>query len=343
MHLARLRSVHFLFPVIILLAAACLKNTPEKNAAAAATAARTIFPLDDSLPLVDACGRISAYLCSVLGSCDTSSLGLFNRTLDSTAKATAENIGNKKAGTALLDAIIHTIYTSWNIGFDPRDSVVETLLPHLVFKNRKGACVGVSLIILMLAEELKLPVYGVMLPGHFFCRFDDGNVRVNIEPNRRGCPHPDDYYRKRYPAEHRPGYSLANLDKKAIIGVFCYNAGALCLKQKQYDPAIACYREAVRRVPEFSEAQGNCAIAFAKRGNLDTALVLFETLFAAHPDMVNLAVNYGYVATAAKQYSLAVTVYKKGLEYYPDDTVLRKRLEKITGGLKIFPINKKKE
>jgi hypothetical protein len=54
-------------------------------------------------------------------------------------------------------------------------------------------------------------------------------------------------------------------------------------------------------------------------------------------------VNYGYVATAAKQYSLAVTVYKKGLEYYPDDTVLRKRLEKITGGLKIFPINKKKE
>ncbi|MBN2188845.1 MAG: hypothetical protein JW699_05280 [Chitinispirillaceae bacterium] len=339
MHPVRLLCLCAFFPAIVFLGCGCSKSAHEKKPFPS-----PIVPvLDDTLPLQAACGRIAAYLCPVLGSCDTSSLALFNRMLDSAAVTIKNDLGDKKPGAEALDPILRTIYNTWNIGFDPRDTVIGTLLPHLVLKNRKGACVGVSLIILTLAEKLGLPVYGVMLPGHFFCRYDDGVFRRNIEPNRKGCEHPDDYYRHRYPCEHRPGYGLDNFDKKAIIGVLCYNAGALCLKKKRYDPAIACYREAVRRIPEFSEAQGNCAIAFAKKGALDTALALFEKLFAAHPDMVNLAVNYGYVATAAKQYPLAVSVYKRGLEYFPADTVLRKRLEKITAGLKTFPINKKKE
>jgi regulator of sirC expression with transglutaminase-like and TPR domain len=332
MHPVRLLCVCALFPVIVLLGAGCSKNAPEKTGAAAPA----VFPLDDSLPLQDACGRIAVYLCRVLCACDTFSLGLFNQTIDGAAVRIKKNLGDKKPGPQALDSILSTVYDSWNIGFDPCDTIAETLLPHLVLKNRKGACVGVSLIILTLAEKLELPVCGIMLPGHFFCRYDDGNIRLNIEPNRQGCPHPDDYYRKRYPCEHRPGYGLENLDNKAVIGALCYNAGALCLKKKQYDAAIACYHEALRRMPDFSEAQGNCAIAFAKKGDLDTALMLFEKLFTAHPDMVNLAVNYGYVATAAKQYSLAVSVYKKGLEYYPDDTLLHKRLEKITKLFNVF-------
>ena len=188
----------------------------------------------------------------------------------------------------------------------------------------------------MLAEKLDLPVYGVMLPGHFLCRYDDGRVRRNIEPNRGGCEYPDEYYLKRYSLEHRPGYGFANIDKKAVVGVLCYNAGALCLKQKNFDAAIAFYREAVRRVPSFAEAQGNLAVAYARKGNLDTSLTILEELFAAHPDMANLALNYGYVATAAKQYPKALEIYREGLKYFPRDTAIIKRLDKISSGFVKF-------
>lgn len=340
MHHLRFRCVCALFPAVVLLAAACSKNTPEKNAA---LPSRAVLALDDTLTLREACNRITSHLCAALCSCDTSSLGFFNGTLDSTAEAMTKHLGDKKAGPDALDQILNAVFKSWDIGFDPRDTVTETLLPHLVFRNRKGACLGVSLIILMLAEKLGCPVYGVMLPGHFFCRYDNNGLRINIEPNRQGCDHPDDYYRKRYPGEHHPGYSLASLDKKAIIGILCYNAGALCLKRKDYDAAIVFYRESMRRVPGFTEAKGNCAVAYAKKNNLDSALALFDELFIAHPDMVNLAINYGYVATAAKQYTRALMIYKKGLEYFPDDPVLRKRSEKLTDGIKFIGINKKNE
>jgi tetratricopeptide (TPR) repeat protein len=324
MHPARFSSFCSLPFVIILLTVACSKSGSVKTN----TLERVTLTIDDSLSFQDACGKVSAYLCQELGICDTSSLGSFNRTLDSAAGSIAKNTG---AGTAALDALLGTVYKSWNIGFDSRDTLVETLLPHLVFKSRQGSCVGVSLIILMLAEKLRCPVYGVIVPGHFFCRYDDGARRINIEPNRQGCEHGNDYYKERYPCIHRPGYGLGNLDKKAVIGVLCYNAGDLCLAKKQYDAAIAWYRETLRRIPGFAEAKGNCAVAHARKGNLDTALFLFEDLFAAHPDMMNLALNYGYVAAATKQYSKAVEIYKRGLSDFPDDTVLRKRLEKISG------------
>jgi tetratricopeptide (TPR) repeat protein len=340
MHLVRFPCIRLLAPVMVLLAAACSKGTHEKTA----VATKPHLSFNDTLTLQNASESVSTRLCSVLShSSDTAPLGLFNRTLDSTAEMIAKNMTNEKDGRSALKKILQIVYETWNVGFDSRDTLLETLLPHLVYRNRKGACLGVSLIILMLAEKIGCPIYGVMLPGHFFCRYDDGKCRINIEPNRQGYAHPDDYYLQRYPCEHRPGYNLDNLDKKAVIGVLCYNAGALCMNHKQYDAAIDYYREAVRRIPDFAEAKGNYAVVLAKKGALDTAMVLFDELFMAHPDMVNLAVNYGYVATAAKQYSRAVSVYQKGLEYFPNDTLLRRRLEKISCGFKFLGKKQKNE
>ena len=235
--------------------------------------------------------------------------------------------GSGKNNYATLDAIRSLVYGTWNIGFDPRDTLIETLLPHLVFRNRKGACLGVSLVILMLAEKLSCPVYGVMLPGHFFCRYDDGAHRINIEPNKQGCAHPDDYYRKRYPAENRPWYDLGNLTPAAVVGVYCYDAGTLCLNRKQSAAAIDFFKESIRRIPDFAEAQGNLAVSYAQKKALDTAMTLFEKVYGAHPDLINLTANYGAVAMAAGRYGKAREVYLKGLEFFPDDTMLHKGLE----------------
>jgi tetratricopeptide (TPR) repeat protein len=331
MHLLRLcRALPFL-PVIALLLAAC-STTTDKNSS---TISQPGLSLDDTLSLQSACSLISAHLCSILHSGDTSSLAVFDHTIDSTALAINTTIRDKKNKQAVLNSIRSVVYQSWKIRFDPADTVIETLLPYLVFRNRRGACLGVSLIILMLAEKLNCPVYGVMLPEHLFCRYDDGVCRVNIEPNKEGYAHPDEYYLHRYPLEHRPWYSLANLDNKAVVGILCHNAGVLCLKQKKYDAALFYCRESLRRIPGFVEAKGNLALAYAQKGCLDSSLVLFEGLFSVHPDLVNLALNYGTVAMAAKKYPLALDIFRKGLEYFPGDAILSKRLKKVFAILKI--------
>ncbi|MCX7727050.1 MAG: transglutaminase-like domain-containing protein, partial [Chitinispirillaceae bacterium] len=50
------------------------------------------------------------------------------------------------------------------------------IFPQCVFKNKIGNCVGLSLLYLLIGEEVNLPFYPVIVPGHLFVRYDDGNT-----------------------------------------------------------------------------------------------------------------------------------------------------------------------
>jgi regulator of sirC expression with transglutaminase-like and TPR domain len=304
----------------------CLKDTSGY--------VRTFPVLGDSLSIEQSCIAISRHLSAVAGDNDTAFLSPFYRVLDSIGNSLAASLGDARKTTAAADSIVKVVYKTWGIGFDQRDMAPEALLPHLVYKTKKGACLGVSLIILMLAEKIGCPLYGVMLPGHFFCRFDNGTVQRTIEPNKSGFNHPDDYYRDRYPVAKRPWYDLRhNLSKQETIGVLCYNAGAICMNYKNYNAAVLYCRQAMKRLNDLPEATGNCALAYAQKGAIDSSLMLFNGLYSSYPGLVNCAANYGTVLMAAKQFENACVVFRKGLEYFPDDTVLRKGLEKANKSL----------
>ena len=280
-----------------------------------------LINLPDSLSLKEACIRISSDLLSI----DKHPANDFTRDaiyqhIDAAGDSLLNALGTNASGPAGAHAIIDMVYKKWNIGFDPRDTLVETLLPGLVFAHKKGACLGVSLVILMLAEKLHCPIHGVMLPGHFFCRFDDGKVRFNIEPNKSGFDHPDDYYRRKYLSGRKPWYDLKNIDKKEVVGVVCYNVGNLCLKHKDYRQARAYFLESIRRIPAFLEAKGNLALAYAQSGDLELSKMIFDTLFNTCPDLNGLAANYGAVLLASNDVGKAREVFTKGLAYFPADS-----------------------
>ena len=278
--------------------------------------------LDDTLSLENACKRISLSVLSRLEKNDSNGLTLFYGIIDKAADSLKRALGRNAQTLVGEQAILDVVYNNWKMGFDPRDDVIETILPHLAFKKKKGNCMGVSLMILILAEKLSCPIYGVVLPGHFFCRYDDGATRVNIEPNRRGFQHPDDYYRTKYLSSGFSMHTLTNLTKKETLGVLYYTVGTLFLKRHDNGFAAACLKESFRRVPLFIEAKGNYACALALCGKSDSAIKLFDSLFETYPSMINLAANYGAVAMEAGHYQKALQIYKKGLHYFPSDPKL---------------------
>jgi tetratricopeptide (TPR) repeat protein len=311
--------------IFLLCFTACVSN--PKNGQETVNDSRIDLP--DSLSLKEACVRVSAGLLSLAKDRINIENGLFYALIDSAADSLRNALGDKAAGSNGAHAIINVVYETWKIGFDPCDTLIETLLPELVCAHKKGACLGVSLIILMLAEKLKCPIYGVLLPGHFFCRFDDGNVSFNIEPNKSGFDHPDDYYRQKYLSGNKPWYDLRNLGDKEIIGILCFNAGNSCLKFKNYSLAQGYFWESIRRVPAFVEAKGNLAFAYAQSGDLTASKRLFDTLFNAYPDLNGLAANYGEVLLALKDFGKAREVFSKGLVYFPADSTMLSGLAAI--------------
>jgi|WetSurMetagenome_2_1015567.scaffolds.fasta_scaffold00017_9 regulator of sirC expression with transglutaminase-like and TPR domain len=251
--------------------------------------------------------------------------------LDSSANRLGTALGNRSSSPAAVDSIVSLVYGRWRIGFDDRDSLAETLLPHLVYRNKKGECLGTGLILLMLAERIGCPLFGVVLPGHFFLRYDNGAERFNVEPNRAGFRHPDEYYRTRYPVADMPWYDLGNLTKFQTAGMLCYNTGVLCINKNKNRAALFLFSQTSHRFPMFTEGQGNLALAYYHTGHSDSALLVFRKLFGLYPCMENLAMNYGTVALSAKKYREAAAVFRKGLTCTPKNSALIRGLSQACG------------
>jgi regulator of sirC expression with transglutaminase-like and TPR domain len=65
--------------------------------------------------------------------------------------------------------------------YDPENSYLNRVLDR-----RTGIPISLSLVYLLLARRLKLPVAGVGLPGHFVCRFQSASEEFYIDPFHGG-------------------------------------------------------------------------------------------------------------------------------------------------------------
>jgi len=65
---------------------------------------------------------------------------------------------------------------------DPENSYLNRVLDR-----RKGSHISLSVVYLLLARRLRLPVAGIGLPGHFVCRYQSSRQEFYIDPFRKGC------------------------------------------------------------------------------------------------------------------------------------------------------------
>ncbi|MHC5073985.1 MAG: transglutaminase family protein, partial [Planctomycetota bacterium] len=65
-------------------------------------------------------------------------------------------------------------YLFEELGFTSVDKAhrPEDLFIHTVMDNRQGYCLSLSILYLTIGERLGLPLYGVVVPSHFFIRYD---------------------------------------------------------------------------------------------------------------------------------------------------------------------------
>src|SRR4051812_16467054 len=66
-----------------------------------------------------------------------------------------------------------------------------------VIAGRRGSCLGLGALYLVLGERLGVGVDGILVPGHFFVR-TRGAAPRNVELLRRGEAMADDWYRGKY-------------------------------------------------------------------------------------------------------------------------------------------------
>ncbi|MHC4623055.1 MAG: tetratricopeptide repeat protein [Planctomycetota bacterium] len=196
----------------------------------------------------------------------------------------------------------------------------EDLFLHTVLDKKRGYCLSLSVLYLSLGERLGLPLYGVVVPGHFFVRYDDGRTVFNIETTSDGGTAPDEHYKKKFnvPQRRRDGIYLKNLDKIQTLGCFFNNLGNAYSEVGKIDSALKALEIAVDINPSLAESHMNLGNMYLKKGRLNDAIREYQTALQINPDDAKTHLNLGNAYTERGWIQKAVSEYQMSLKLDPD-------------------------
>ena len=242
---------------------------------------------------------------------------VFYRILDSLSASLRVECSPDARTLLMCRRMLDAVYEDWKITFDSDGYDLAGHLPHVIVQRGKGSCAGVSLLLMMIGERSGLPLYGSLLPGHLYLRYNDGAAVFNIEPNRNGFAHPDSYYQKRYQPPAGAGYYMRELTPRETYGVFLYNIGNFFLERENSKEAVRYLEQSVSLIPSFAEAWGNLAIVYESLGKTDRARKSFARAKESNPALTGLYAKWGALENYHKQPQNALEVYREGIAQHP--------------------------
>lgn len=198
----------------------------------------------------------------------------------------------KRHTASRADAMNRAIFGTLDFVRQVDDADLRFVSLESVLAARRGSCVGLGTLYIALGELLGWRVEGVLVPGHFYVRVDEGGKRRNVELLRRGEEMPDAWYAKRFPVPGRgaPEYGRG-LTPKEVLGVVEYDVGKERLRQARWSEARRAFRLSTSLFPGLAEAHASLGETAQLLGALDEARVGYRAAQRENPDLPGLERN----------------------------------------------------
>jgi tetratricopeptide (TPR) repeat protein len=238
----------------------------------------------------------------------------------------------------------------------------DVLLLHTVLDRKRGYCLSLSILYLAIGERLGMPLYGVVVPGHFFVRYDDGYTKMNIETTNAGASYLDKHYIEKFkvPQNNNDSIYMKNLSKLQTLGCLFNNLGNayndlgdtesasialefavqinptlpesrsnlgnILLKKADMDGAIREYRIALQINPNDAKVHNNLGNAYIQQGWFDDAIVEYMQAIQADPNFIDAHRNLAVAYCKVERFERAVDQLQRAIEIEPEDAELFSQL-----------------
>jgi Transglutaminase-like superfamily len=167
------------------------------------------------------------------------------------------------------------------------DDVRFFRLPSVV-ADRRGSCLGLGALYVLLGERLGVPLDGIMVPGHFFVR----RPPRNVELLRKGEAMPDDWYRTKYgPWSPGDGEYFRALSPSELVALHWFNVGNHLRAARDLAGAELAYARAAAGFPAMAEAHAGLGAVRQLRGELGDAEAAYAAAARARADLPGLDSN----------------------------------------------------
>lgn len=242
--------------------------------------------------------------------------------LDDMALEINERLKSERVGANFRAVPLINKYLFEELGFqsiaeanDPND-----LFLHTVLDKKRGYCLSLSILYLSLAERIGLPVYGVVVPGHFFVRYDDGRMRFNIETTGKGASAPDAHYISKFkvPQRYNAGVYMKNLNKIQTLGCLFNNLGNVYEDIGNYELAFQALLQSVEINPTLAESRSNLGNVYLKKDQLDDAIYQYQAALEINADDPKTHNNLGNAYLQRGWMNYAILQYAQSLELDPN-------------------------
>jgi tetratricopeptide (TPR) repeat protein len=209
----------------------------------------------------------------------------------------------------------------------------NSLFLHTVMDKKRGYCLSLSVLYLSIAERLGLPLYGVVVPGHFFVRYDDGRVRFNIETTSNGGNASDEHYINKFkvPEGGRNGIYMKNLNKIQTLGCFFNNLGNSYSDIGNVESALLAFERAVEINPALSESRANLGNIYLKKDQIAEAIYQYQEALEINPNDAKTHNNLGNAYTQRDSLGYAVSEYLRAIKLDPNFVDAYKNLAIVYG------------
>src|SRR4030042_476399 len=196
----------------------------------------------------------------------------------------------------------------------------NSLFLHTVMDKKQGYCLSMSILYLSIGERLGLPCDGVVVPGHFFVRYDDGRVQFNIETTSKGGNASDEHYIKKFKVPRLNGRSiyLKNLSKIQTLGCFFNNLGNSYSDIGDMESALLAFERAVEINPTLSESRANLANIYLKKGQVAQAVNEYRAALDINPNDAKTHNNLGNAYTQRDSLGYAVSEHTETIRLDPN-------------------------
>jgi tetratricopeptide (TPR) repeat protein len=201
-----------------------------------------------------------------------------------------------EGGPATVDALNRLIFGELAIQASQELKDPCNLLPSRVLERKQGYCVGMAALYLVLAEQLRLPIFAVATPSHVFLRYDDGTTRINIETFQQGANIPDEQYiqEQRIPEESiTRGVFMRSLSADEFLAQVHNNLGVVYSERGDFERAATEYRDAIRFDSRFPAALYNYGNDLLKQREFRRAARRFSKSLRLYPTDVWALNNRG--------------------------------------------------
>ena len=205
------------------------------------------------------------------------------------------------------------------------------LFLHSVLDKKRGYCLSLSILYLSLGERLGLPLYGVVAPGHFFVRYDDGRVRFNIETTSKGGNASDEHYINKFkvPEDSEDSIYMTNLSKIQTLGCFFNNLGNTYNDVGDIESALLALERAVEINPSLAESRMNLGNIYLRKGRVEDAMYEYRAALEINPDDAKAHFNLGNAYSERGWLGEAISEYNVSLKLDPNIIDTYKNLAKV--------------